>query len=82
MPSKPSYDKRLRLWKFRKNTMGEEKWKAVGYRVQKRKNQTGKESDVYIGGEKVPEAKLRATIGRYKELPSIIRKHCPQPTGE
>lgn len=60
---KSQYESKLRTWNFRKN-LSEKEWRAVAYRVQKRKNQN-KKTDVFFNNMQIPESKLKKEFSRH-----------------
>ncbi|KAF2726864.1 hypothetical protein EJ04DRAFT_570892 [Polyplosphaeria fusca] len=61
--TKAQYEKHFKKWGFRKNKRRDD-WEATAAKVAKRKRD-GKESELWIGDERVPVKKLRKEISRY-----------------
>jgi hypothetical protein len=61
--SKAQYIRKFEHWGFKKNST-DEKWKYIGYKLQKR-NLEGKESDTYVNGKLVPRKKVKKEVPRH-----------------
>lgn len=59
---KKQYETAFKKWGFRKNKFNPEKWKVVNRKIQKRKRELGKESEVYVDGIKYPPKKVQVGI--------------------
>lgn len=60
---KAQYERHFKRWGFRKNKK-KEIWDAVTHTVTKRKRDS-KESEVWVGDERIPAKKLRKELSRY-----------------
>ncbi|CAG8908658.1 unnamed protein product [Penicillium egyptiacum] len=71
--TKAQYENAFERWNFKKYKMTPEKWKAVKHRIEKRKRERGKESEVYINGILCPSKKVKYEIGRHAFESTIAR---------
>jgi hypothetical protein len=60
---KAQYERRFKKWGFQKNRK-KDIWEVVAFKVRKRKR-SDKESEVWIGDERVPAKKLMKEVSRY-----------------
>ncbi|GIJ92153.1 hypothetical protein Asppvi_011129 [Aspergillus pseudoviridinutans] len=69
--SKQQYQRRLKKWGLKKYELRAADWKAIGRRVEKRKREDGKESEVFFDGIQHPPEKVRKVS--YKQAFVSIR---------
>jgi hypothetical protein len=62
-PRKSQYERHFKQWGFQKNT-NKAIWVAAASRTAKRKTDE-KETEVWIGSERVPEKRLKKEVARY-----------------
>ncbi|KAJ5465637.1 hypothetical protein N7530_009424 [Penicillium desertorum] len=71
--TKAQYENAFERWNFKKYKMTPEKWKVVKYRIEKRKREKEKESEVYINGILCSPKKVTYEIGRHVFESTIAR---------
>ncbi|KAF4430128.1 hypothetical protein CGCF413_v003955 [Colletotrichum fructicola] len=70
--SKAQLEYKLKTWGFRKKIpkkKSDDIWQYVGHRIEKRKRQDNKDSDVFLNGRLLDPAKVRKEINRHQ--PSV-----------
>ncbi|RPA79453.1 ankyrin [Ascobolus immersus RN42] len=75
------YKQQLLRWGVGKN-FTEKDWAKIGHQVKKRKRE-GKESEVYLEGERIPTKKVLKELARYSQGPTVSRQErspSPLPT--
>ncbi|KAE9576405.1 hypothetical protein CGMCC3_g7478 [Colletotrichum fructicola] len=67
--SKAQLEYKLKTWGFRKKIpkkKSDDIWQYVGHRIEKRKRQDNKDSDVFLNGRLLDPAKVRKEINRHQ----------------
>ncbi|KAL4786897.1 ankyrin repeat-containing domain protein [Aspergillus varians] len=83
--TKSQYETQFKKWGLRKKQplLRTMEWEFIGNRVEKRKRVNGKESEVFIHGERYPAAKLRkAQYGKafVSTVDKLFRADAPSPS--
>ncbi|KAH6688243.1 hypothetical protein BKA61DRAFT_448990, partial [Leptodontidium sp. MPI-SDFR-AT-0119] len=71
--------KKFKQWGFVKYRMRKEDWRCISTRIDKRKRESGKDSEVYIDGVQCPPTKVRRETARHGFV-STIEKFRPAPS--
>ncbi|KAH9211436.1 ankyrin repeat-containing domain protein [Leptodontidium sp. 2 PMI_412] len=77
--SKAEYERKFKQWGFVKYRMRKEDWRCISNRIEKRKRESGKDSEVYIDGVQCPPIKVRRETARHGFV-STIEKFRPAPS--